>query len=224
MRAGEQHGRERRHPRGYHERMYLIGLTGGIASGKSLVSARLAEHGAVVIDADLLAREVVEPGTPALEAIAGKFGASVIDSEGRLDRAALGAIVFADPARLEILNGITHPAVRALTRERIGAAEADDPNAIVVYDVPLLAEASVAHGYDLVVVVEAGAAERIRRMVEIRGMSRGDVERRLRSQASDDERRAIADVVIDNSGTIEQTLAQVDALWATVTGFAAGKH
>ncbi|GAB3131579.1 dephospho-CoA kinase [Marisediminicola antarctica] len=204
--------------------MYLIGLTGGIASGKSLVSARLAERGAVVIDADLLAREVVEPGTPALEAIAGQFGASVIDGEGRLDRAALGAIVFADPARLEILNGITHPAVRALTRERISAAEADDPNAIVVYDVPLLAETSVAHGYDLVVVVEAAVAERIRRMVEIRGMSRDDVERRLRSQASDDERRAIAHVVIDNTGTIEQTRAQVDALWETVAGSAAGKH
>ena len=204
--------------------MYLIGLTGGIASGKSLVSARLAEHGAVVIDADLLAREVVEPGTPALEAIAEQFGASVIDSEGRLDRAALGAIVFADPSRLEILNGITHPAVRALTRERIAAAEANDPNAIVVYDVPLMAEASVAHGYDLVVVVEAGVAERIRRMVEIRGLSRDDAERRLLSQASDDERRAIADLVIDNSASFDQTLAQVDALWETVTGSAAGKH
>lgn len=204
--------------------MYLIGLTGGIASGKSLVSARLAEHGAVVIDADLLAREVVEPGTPALEAIAEQFGASVIDSEGRLDRAALGAIVFAAPARLEILNGITHPAVRALTRERIAAAEANDPNAIVVYDVPLMAEASVAHGYDLVVVVEAGVAERLRRMVEIRGLSRDDAERRLLSQASDDERRAIADLVIDNSASIDLTLAQVDALWERVAGSAAGKH
>ena len=204
--------------------MYLIGLTGGIASGKSLVSARLAEHGAVVIDADLLAREVVEPGTPALEAIAEQFGASVLDSEGRLDRAALGAIVFADPAGLTELNGITHPAVRALTRERIAAAEGADPNAIVVYDVPLLAEADVAHGYDLVVVVEAEETERIRRMVENRGMSRDDAERRLRSQASDAERRAIADVIIDNSGTIEQTLAQVDALWEQVAGSAAGKH
>jgi len=204
--------------------MYLIGLTGGIASGKSLVSARLAEHGAVVIDADLLAREVVEPGTPALKAIAEKFGASVIDSEGRLDRAGLGAIVFADPAALKILGSITHPAVRALTRERIAAAEADDPSAIVVYDVPLLAESNVAHGYDLVVVVEAAAAERIRRMVEIRGMSQDDAERRLRSQASDAERRAIADIVIDNAGTIQQTLARVDALWETVSGSAAGKH
>jgi len=204
--------------------MYLIGLTGGIASGKSLVSARLAEHGAVVIDADLLAREVVEPGTPAFEAIAEQFGASVIDSEGRLYRAALGAIVFADHAGLELLNGITHPAVRALTRKRIAAAEAIDPNAIVVYDVPLLAEANVAHEYDLVVVVEADEAERIRRMVDIRGMSRDDSERRLRSQATDDERRAVSDVAIDNSGTIEQTLAQVDALWESVTGSAAGKH
>lgn len=204
--------------------MYLIALTGGIASGKSLVSARLAEHGAVVIDADLLAREVVEPGTPALASIAEQFGASVIDSEGRLDRAALGAIVFADPAGLELLNGITHPAVRALTRDRIAAAEAANPNAIIVYDVPLLAEANVAHGYDLVVVVEADEAERIRRMVDNRAMSRDDAERRLRSQASDEERGAIADVVIDNSGTVGRTLAQVDALWERVAGSAAGKH
>jgi dephospho-CoA kinase len=204
--------------------MHLIALTGGIASGKSLVSARLAEHGAVVIDADLLAREVVEPGTPALKAIADQFGASVIDSDGRLDRAALGTIVFADPEGLELLNGITHPAVRTLTRERIAAAETADSDAIVVYDVPLLAETNVAHGYDVVVVVEADEAERIRRMVDNRAMSRDDAERRLRSQATDDERRAIADVVIDNSGTIEQTLAQADALWERVTGSAAGKH
>jgi len=114
--------------------------------------------------------------------------------------------------------------VRALTRERIAAAEANDPNAIVVYDVPLMAEASVAHGYDLVVVVEAGVAERLRRMVEIRGLSRDDAERRLLSQASDDERRAIADLVIDNSASIDLTLAQVDALWERVAGSAAGKH
>lgn len=204
--------------------MYLIGLTGGIASGKSLVSARLAELGAVVIDADLLAREVVEPGTPALDAIAAEFGSAVIDGSGSLDRAALGAVVFADPSRLEILNGITHPAVKALTRQRIADAAAADPRAVVVYDVPLLVEASVANDFDLVVVVEAGESERIRRMVEDRGMAREEAERRLRSQAGDGARRAVADVVIDNSGSVSDTLEQVDALWRRVSGSAGGKH
>jgi len=204
--------------------MQLIGLTGGIASGKSLVSARLAELGAVVIDADLLAREVVEPGTPELDAIAAEFGAAVLDGSGRLDRAALGAIVFADPRRLATLNSITHPAVKTLTRQRIADAAAADPGAVVVYDVPLLIEASVAHDFDLVAVVEAGESERLRRMVEDRGMARSEAERRLRSQAGDAERRAVADVVIDNSGSVKDTLEQVDDLWRRVSGSARGKH
>ena len=196
--------------------MYLIGLTGGIAAGKSLVSGRFAKLGAVVVDADRLAREVVEPGTAGLAAIAQTFGPSVITPSGELDRAALGAIVFADPDRLAALNAITHPAIRALTRERIAAAAAVDPGVTVVYDVPLLTEANVDHGYDLVVVVEADEPERIRRMVADRGMAEPEARRRLASQASDSERRAISDVVIDNSGTIGQTLAQVDAVWARV--------
>ena len=196
--------------------MYLIGLTGGIAAGKSLVSGMFAELGAVVIDADRLAREVVEPDTVGLAAIAQTFGPSVISPSGELDRAALGAIVFADPDRLAALNAITHPAIRALTRERIAAAAAVDPGATVVYDVPLLTEANVDHGYDLVVVVEANEPERIRRMVTDRGMAEPEARRRLASQASDAERRAISDVVIDNSGTIGDTLAQVDEVWARV--------
>ena len=196
--------------------MYLIGLTGGIAAGKSLVSGRFAKLGAVVVDADRLAREVVEPGTAGLAAIAQTFGPSVISPSGELDRAALGAIVFADPDRLAALNAITHPAIRALTRERIAAAAAVDPGATVVYDVPLLTEANVDHGYDLVVVVEANEPERIRRMVTDRGMAEPEARRRLASQASDAERRAISDVVIDNSGTIGDTLAQVDEVWARV--------
>ena len=196
--------------------MYLIGLTGGIAAGKSLVSGRFAKLGAVVVDADRLAREVVEPGTAGLAAIAQTFGPSVITTSGELDRAALGAIVFADPDRLAALNAITHPAIRALTRERIAAAAAVDPGVTVVYDVPLLTEANVDHGYDLVVVVEADEPERIRRMVADRGMAEPEARRRLASQASDSERRAISDVVIDNSGTIGQTLDQVDAVWARV--------
>ncbi|MBC7724454.1 MAG: dephospho-CoA kinase [Burkholderiaceae bacterium] len=204
--------------------MYLIGLTGGIASGKSLVSSRLAELGAVVIDADKLAREVVEPGTDALARIAEEFGPGIMSPEGRLDRAALGAIVFAHPQRLARLNAITHPAVTALARSRMDATSAADPAAIIVYDVALLVEASVTHPYDLVVVVEAGEEQRLRRMLENRGMTREDALRRLRSQSTDAERRAAADVVIDNSGSIEDTLTRVDALWAGIPGSAAGKH
>jgi dephospho-CoA kinase len=122
--------------------MYLIGLTGGIASGKSVVAKRLAERGAVVVDADVLAREVVEPGTPGLAAIADHFGPAVIADDGRLDRAALGAVIFSDPAERLALNAITHPAIWKRARELFAAAESENPDAVVVYDVPLLAEAA----------------------------------------------------------------------------------
>jgi dephospho-CoA kinase len=196
-----------------------IGLTGGIASGKSAVAARLRELGAVVVDADAVAREVVEPGEPALERIAAEFGPGVIAADGTLDRPALGAIVFADPERRETLNGIVHPAVWERTTRHFEEAEAADPAAIVVYDVPLLVEgrAGRSYGFDTVVVVEAAAAERIRRMVELRGMDRAEAERRIAAQATDAERRAIADHVIDADGTLEQTLAQVDALWPALS-------
>ena len=198
--------------------MYLIGLTGGIASGKSTVAKRLADLGAVGIDADQLAREVVEPGTPGLAAIAHEFGAEMLLPDGTLNRPALGAIIFTDPVRRERLNAITHPAVRQLTRARVAAAAAADPHAIVVYDVPLLAEA-VAGGlvsFDLIVVVQADADTRIRRMVELRGLTRAEAEQRIDAQASDEERLALADVVIDNTGTVDATLAQVDSLWERV--------
>lgn len=196
--------------------MYLIGLTGGIASGKSVVARRLAEHGAVHVDADALAREVVEPGTPGLAEIAAQFGAEVIAADGSLDRAALGAIVFREPEKRLALNAITHPAVWALARERFEAAEAADPRAVVVYDVPLLAEAAADRPmrFDLVVVVHADRQTRLNRMVELRGMTREEATHRLNSQASDTERLAIADVVIDSNGTLEETLVQADELWA----------
>ena len=196
--------------------MHLIGLTGGIASGKSAVAQRLASHGAVVIDADALAREVVEPGTPGLAAIAERFGDGLVTADGALDRPALGAIIFADAqARLD-LNAITHPLVQQRARELMAAADARDPSAVVVYDVPLLLEASAQDGYhrfEQIVVVEAEPATRIRRLVELRGMSEADAARRIASQATDAERRAIADIVIDSNGTLDQTLAQADALW-----------
>ena len=193
--------------------VYLIGLTGGIASGKSTVARRLVRHGAVHIDADHLARVVVGPGTPGIAKIAEAFGDPVLLPDGSLDRAALGAVVFRDPEALVRLNAIVHPEVRARSNALIRAAEAADPSAIVVYDVPLLVEAGVDHPFDLVVVTQADESTRVRRMVELRGMDAGEAERRIRSQASDTDRQRIADVVIDTGGTLEQTLAQVDALW-----------
>ncbi|MCU1509966.1 MAG: dephospho-CoA kinase [Glaciihabitans sp.] len=195
--------------------MQLIGLTGGIASGKSVVAKRLAELGAVHVDADAIAREVVEPGTPGLASIRAAFGDGVIAPDGSLDRAALGAIVFTDPQKRAVLNGITHPAVWKRSRELFAAAEVADPNAIVIYDVPLLVEGSDSRPmtFDLIVVVHASMATRISRMVELRGMSRDEALHRLNSQASDTERLAVADVVIDNDGDLENTLAEVDALW-----------
>jgi len=193
--------------------MYLIGLTGGIASGKSLVSARLVELGAIIVDADVLAREVVEPGTPGLAAIAEHFGANVIAADGSLDRPALGAIIFADPEQREVLNGITHPAVWRRARELFAAAP---EGSVVVYDVPLLVEGAKGRklDFDLVVVVDASTETRMRRLVELRGMTREEAGHRLSSQATDAERLAVADVVIDNNGTVDTTIQQVDSLWA----------
>ncbi|WP_166871977.1 dephospho-CoA kinase [Salinibacterium sp. ZJ450] len=199
--------------------MQLIGLTGGIASGKSLVASRLAELGAVHIDADQLAREVVEPGTPALERVAQEFGDDVLNPDGSLNRGALGAIIFTDAAKRELLNSITHPAIRELGRERVLAAAEADPNAIVVYDIPLLVEAGRQNStrFDLIVVVHAPTETRLRRMVELRGLSRTEATHRLDAQASDTDRLAVADIVIDNNGTIAETLQQVDALWRHLT-------
>jgi len=193
--------------------MLLVGLTGGIASGKSVVAARMAEHGAVVVDADRIAREVVEPGTPALARIAEEFGPGVLAADGSLDRAALGAIVFADQDRLAVLNGITHPAVRELSHRRFAQAAEADPDAIVVYDVPLLTEARGGDEFDVVVVVSAPEEVRIERMVSLRGMSRAEAERRIRLQAPEGDRRALADILIESGGTLEQTLARTDEVW-----------
>ena len=201
--------------------MLLIGLTGGIASGKSVVAKRLSELGAVHVDADVLAREVVEPGTPELAAIEREFGASVIAADGSLDRPALGAIVFSDPERRLALNAITHPAVWRRARELFEEA---GPNDIVVYDVPLLVEAKATRpiSFDLIVVVDASRETRLARLVELRGMSPEEAAQRLSSQASDAERLAIADVVIDSNGTLEDTLRQADELWERASQSAVG--
>ncbi|GAA4172711.1 dephospho-CoA kinase [Gryllotalpicola koreensis] len=199
--------------------MKLIALTGGIASGKSTVSARLAEHGAVILDADKLAREVVEPGQPALAQIVAEFGEGVLLPDGSLDRPALGRLVFGDPAALQKLNDITHPAVWRLGQAKLAAAEAENPEAIVIYDVPLLVEASRDRPlrFEKVVVVNARRDERLRRLVADRGLSEAEAEARIGSQATDAERVAVADVVLDNDGSREELLAAVDELWATLT-------
>ncbi|MET1044287.1 MAG: dephospho-CoA kinase [Microbacteriaceae bacterium] len=199
--------------------MQLIGLTGGIASGKSLVASRLAELGAVHIDADKLAREVVEPGMPALQRIAEEFGDQILNTDGTLNRGALGSIIFTDAAKRELLNTITHPAIQELGRERVAAATAENPDAIIIYDIPLLVEGGrqASTRFDLIVVVHAATETRLRRMVELRGLSRAEATQRLNAQAGDTDRLAVADIVIDNNGTVAETLQQVDALWRQLT-------
>lgn len=193
--------------------MDVVGLTGGIAAGKSTVARRLAELGAVVIDADHLAREAVTPGSRGLAAIVERFGDAVLGDDGSLDRAALGRIVFADEEARRALNGIVHPEVRRLYAEAVADARANDPDAVIVYDVPLLAEARAVDEFGTIVVVDAPADVRIARLVELRGMDRQEAENRVGSQVSDADRRAMADVIIDSAGAIDETIAQTDALW-----------
>ncbi len=198
--------------------MLRVGLTGGIGSGKSTVSRRLAELGATVIDSDVLAREVVEPGTPGLEAIRAAFGPAVIAADGRLDRPALGAIVFADAGLRGVLNGIVHPLVRARAAAIAAAAPAD---AVVVQDVPLLVETGMTQDFDIVLVVDAPEDERIARLASSRGMSAQDARARMAAQASRDERLAAADFVLDNSGSEPDLTAHVDHLWPQLQRLAA---
>jgi dephospho-CoA kinase len=195
-----------------------VGLTGGIGSGKSEVSRRLVALGAVLVDADAVAREVVEPGTPGLAAVVEEFGEQILLPDGGLDRERLGAIVFADDARRERLNAIVHPLVGRRMQELVDDAPAD---AIVIYDVPLLTENDLAGLYDLVVVVDAPVEEQVRRLTELRGMTEDAARARIAAQATRERRRAIADRIIDNSGTLESLTAQVDDLWAELARRAA---
>ncbi|WEF22351.1 dephospho-CoA kinase [Microbacterium maritypicum] len=197
--------------------MPLIALTGGIASGKSTIARRLAEHGAVIVDADQIVRDVQSPGSPVLARISEAFGAAVIAPDGSLDRAALGAKVFGHPDHLAQLNAIVHPAVREESQRRFDAALADDAKAVVVYDVPLLVEARVDDPWDLIVVAHAPAALRRQRLVDLRGMDESAAQDRIDAQVSDDRRLAIADVVIDTSDTLERTLEQTDAFWERIS-------
>ncbi|MFD5065990.1 dephospho-CoA kinase [Streptomyces sp. NPDC058394] len=199
--------------------MLYVGLTGGIGAGKSEVSRLLAGYGAIVVDADRIAREVVEPGTPGLAAVVAAFGESVLTAEGTLDRPKLGSIVFADPAKLRTLNAIVHPLVGARSAELEAAAGAD---AIVVHDVPLLTENGLAPLYDLVVVVDATPGTQLARLTALRGMAEEEARARMATQATREQRLAVATLVIDNDGPLEALEPQVRKVWDELTARAAG--
>jgi len=190
--------------------MLLIGLTGGIGSGKSAVATRLAELGAIVIDADAIAREVVEPGTDGLVQVVAEFGPDVLNATGELDRAALGRLVFADPQRRQALERIIHPRVRARSAEIVSTAPDD---AVVVNDIPLLVETGQAKNFPLVIVVLAAEDVRVARLARDRGMTEDDARARIAAQATDEQRREVADIVIVNDGTLEDLRVAVDAAW-----------
>ena len=194
-----------------------VGLTGGIASGKSTVSAILAELGAVVIDADLIAREVVARGTPGLEAIVAEFGAGLLTANGDLDRAAMGALVFGDPEARKRLEAIIHPLVHRRSAELEQEAGA---SAVVVHDIPLLAEVGRAGSFDAVIVVDAPAELQVSRMVEDRGWTRQDAESRIAAQATREDRLAIATHVVDNTGTLADLRARVEEIYGELAELA----
>lgn len=188
-----------------------IGLTGGIGAGKSAVASRLARCGAVVVDADAIAREVVRAGTPGLDAVVEEFGADVLCADGELDRPALGRLVFADEARRRALNAIVHPLVRARSAELVAHADADS---LVVHDIPLLVENGMAAGFALTLVVRADEQTRLDRLTRHRGMTAEDAAARIRAQASDTERAAVADVLLPNEGDLAELQSRVDSLYA----------
>ena len=200
--------------------MYLIGLTGGIAAGKSTVAKRWVELGAIEIDADLIAREVVEPGTAGLQQIREHFGEAVINEDGSLDRASLGRIVFANHSELKALNAIVHPLVKARTAELL--AEMPE-HAIVIYNVPLLVEAAVDHQFDTVVTVEAPEDEQISRLIANRGMTESEAKARIVTQAKPVELAARADRILSSNQDIHLLLRDADALWREIEKSAAAK-
>lgn len=187
-----------------------MGLTGGIGAGKSTVAKTFIERGAYHVDADRIAREVVEPGTPGLAALVEAFGPEILAADGSLDRPALAARAFADPEGIQTLNGITHPLIGARTQELNEAAPAD---AVILHDVPLLVEGHMAPFYDAVIVVHTDADVRLDRLVNLRGMDAADARARIEAQATDEQRRAVADIWLDNSGSPDELAAQARRVW-----------
>ncbi|MEV8366134.1 dephospho-CoA kinase [Streptomyces niveus] len=200
--------------------MLKVGLTGGIGAGKSEVSRLLVSYGAVLVDADKIAREVVEPGTPGLDAVVDAFGPGVLTADGRLDRPKLGALVFADDDKRATLNAIVHPLVRARSVELESAAGEED---IVVHDVPLLVESELTGLYDMVVVVDASPGTQLDRLVRLRGMAESEARSRMAAQATRERRTAAADLVIDNDGPLEKLEPQVRAVWEQLVERAAAE-
>jgi dephospho-CoA kinase len=194
--------------------MIKVGLTGGIGSGKSEVGRLLAGHGAFVVDADALAREAVAPGSEGLARVVAEFGPEVLQADGSLDRAKLAQIVFADSDRLAALNAIVHPYVGRRSTEIMAGAP---PDAVVVYDMPLLVENNLQEQYDVVVVVDASPETQVDRLTGSRGMSESDARARMAAQATRDQRAAVADVIIDNDADRDALRAQTDALWARLS-------
>jgi dephospho-CoA kinase len=197
--------------------MLVVGLTGGIGSGKSTVAELLRARGATVIDADLLAREVVAPGTPGFRAVVARFGPGVVDPDGGLDRRALAGIVFADPGALADLNAIVHPAVRARIDDRLRELRTTAEAGVVVLEIPLLVESGRSYGAAAVIVVDCPEDVALRRLVVERGMDEGDARRRMAAQLSRADRLAAADIVIDNSGSPAELSAEVDRMWTALT-------
>jgi len=199
--------------------MLLVGLTGGIGSGKSTIARMLEERGAIVFDADVLAREAVAPGTPGHEAVVERFGANVLSPGGELDRDALAAIVFADPAARRDLEAIVHPEVRRLFAE--GCDDYRDSDSVIVFSAPLLVETGMHSAFDVLIVVSAPVETQIERLLRDRGMSEEQARARIDAQAPLEEKAAVADVLVDNDGPLEELDGQVDRVWSDLRARAA---
>jgi len=193
--------------------MFRIGLTGGIGAGKSTTAKYLTQLGAVVVDHDLLAREVVAPGSPGITQVVAKFGPGVLAADGTLDRAALSAQVFADNSQRDALEAIIHPAVSKLADERQAATLAENPQTVVIHDIPLLIETGQEEDFSPLIVVHTPASQRLQRLIDTRGMTYEQAQARIAAQGTDEARLAAADVVLDGSGSEEHLKQQVDALW-----------
>lgn len=197
--------------------MFRVALTGGIGAGKSTVARRFAEHGAHVFDADHFARDAVAPGAPGLAAIAQRFGGEVLLPDGSLNRGVLGQIVFQDEAARSDLEAITHPEVQRIAEDAFAAVRANDPGAVIVYQIPLLVETNSQGKWDYVVAVEAPDETRVHRLMNARRMSEADARARVLSQVSNEERRRVADAVIDTGCALEETMAHTDRVWEEIT-------